>query len=805
MRSASPRRPLAAAAAAALAAIAIALPAAAVPAVPAAASAVTTPPPTGKPGVIAQVSRAPLPSGERYVCPAPARAGQMECLSIVRSLPPGAFPAIAAMRANGFYSPADLRSAYKLGRAPSRGGRGATIAIVDAFSDPRAAADLARYRSRFHLGTCTTASGCLRIVNQAGQPGPLPAANWSWAGEESVDLDMVSAICPNCRILLVEARTADVNSLVAAERAAIASGARYVSNSWAGSEFAGQNRYARSLNHPGTVIDFASGDSGYGPAFPPDLQYVTSIGGTTLKHAPGRRGWAESVWGSTAFGAPGTGSGCSALVPKPSWQRADDRSPGGCLNRTENDVAAVANPRTGVAVFDSYPSRDWSPGWNEFGGTSVATPIITAIYAIAGHPEQRTYPAEYPYLHPSHLFDVTTGANGTCEASRQYLCHGEPGYSGPTGLGTPDGTAAFRSSAHLVTVVDPGTKDVAAGGRLTVRLTGLDTWAVARLRWQATGLPAGLSIRPVPHSTDALITGSVPKAAASYRVTVTATDGSASGSTRFSVVAVTKLTAASPPAGRLLLASRTLCADGGAGQAGQPVRLLHCTGQASQAWAFVSSGGPGNVGTLRLGGRCLSVSAGRAVLARCGSAPDERFGYLVSAALVDAATGRCLAAARLSPGSGITAAACDPARGRRWQAWRLPAGFLLTGAGGRCLDNPAGSAALGVQAAVAACDGSPGEVWSLSTSGSIRGSSGFCLDGSGSTVFHGASLPDGTPVVLNFCSGANDPQQVWVPGPGGQLINGWSGRCLADDPRAGGTGLVIEDCYGAADEIWDLN
>ncbi|HUJ05959.1 MAG TPA: ricin-type beta-trefoil lectin domain protein [Streptosporangiaceae bacterium] len=805
MRPAPIRRPLAAAAAAALPAIAIALPATAGPAVPAAASAVTTPPPPGNPGVIAQVSRAPLPSGERYVCPPPARAGQMECLSIVRSVPPGAVPAIAATRVNGFYSPADLRSAYKLGAAPFRGGRGDTIAIVDAFSDPRAAADLARYRSRFHLGACTTASGCLRIVNQAGRPSPLPAANWSWAGEESVDLDMVSAICPNCRILLVEARAASIRSLVPAERVAIASGARYISNSWAGGEFAGQNRYARSLNHPGTVIDFASGDSGYGPAFPPDLQYVTSIGGTTLKHAPGKRGWTESVWGSTAFGAQGTGSGCSALEPKPSWQRADDRSPGGCLNRTENDVAAVANPRTGVAIFDSYPSPDWLPGWNEFGGTSVATPLITAIYAIAGHPERRTYPAEYPYLHPSHLFNVPTGTNGTCEASRQYLCHGGPGYNGPTGLGTPDGITAFRSSGHLVTVVDPGTSDVAAGGRLTVRLTGLDTRSVAGLRWHAAGLPAGLSIRAVPHSTDALITGSVPTAAASYRVTVTATDGSASGSTRFSVVAVTKLSVASAPAGPLVLASRTLCADGGAGQAGQPVRLLHCTGQAGQEWAFVSLGRPGNVGTLRLGGRCLSVSAGPAVLARCDSTPGERFGYQISAALVDAATGRCLAAARLRPGTGITAAACDPAHGRRWQAWRLPAGFLLTGAGARCLDNPAGSAALGDQATVAACGSLPGEVWSLGTSGSIRATAGFCLDGSGSTVFQGASLPDGTPVVLNLCSGAIDPQQVWVPGPGGQLINGWSGRCLAYDPQAGGTGLVIEDCYGAADEIWDLN
>ena len=782
----------------------------------------------GPPGLIAPVHRAALPSGEHYVCPAPVRPGEMECMAIVRSQRPGlARRGGAASRSDGFYSPAELHSAYKLAAASAGRGRGETIAVVDAYSDPKAAADLARYRSRYHLGRCMVRDGCLRIVNQAGAAAPLPRPNWAWAAEESVDLDMVSAICPNCRILLIEARAADFGDLIAAENTAYASGARYISNSWAGGEFTGEASDARFFDHPGTVIDFASGDSGYGPAFPADLQYVTSVGGTTLRHARNRRGWAESVWGSRGYGAPGTGSGCSALAAKPSWQRADDRAPAGCLNRTMNDVAAVGDPRTGVAVYDSYPSPNWSPGWNEFGGTSVATPIITAVYALAGPPEPRTYPAQYPYLHPGRLFGVVSGTNGSCERNRRYLCHGTRGYDGPTGLGTPDGTAAFASSAHLVTVLDPGTADAAAGARLSLRLTGLDSRPGSSLRWSAAGLPAGLAIRAVPHSTDAVLSGRLPAIPGAYRVTVTGSDGAAAGSAKFSIVTVRRLLAADPAPGSLVLASRRLCADGsstggsstrgsgtrgggstrGGGTAapGQPVRLVRCTGLAGQAWAYQSSGGPGAAGRLILGGRCLSAATTVPVLARCDGSPDELFGYLSSGALANSGTGRCLAATALRPGTRLRTAVCQLSR-RRWQRWRLPSGQLLTGAGGRCLDNPAGSSALGARARVARCDGSPAELWSLGTLGSVRSSSRFCLDGGGSTVFQFRSLPDGTKVVLNFCSGTRDPQQAWLPGPGGELVNGWSGRCLAAGaPGTDGTGLDLQDCYGRADEVWDLN
>src|SRR5260221_8377726 len=199
-----------------------------------------------------------LPAGERAVCPAPSRPGQMQCMSIIRTTPRGQ-AAGAAVRILG-YGPSDLRSAYKIALAAARSGRGRTIAIVDAFSDPRAASDLAAYRAHYHLGSCTKANGCLRIVNEHGRTGPLPAARRNWAAEESLDLDMVSAICPKCRILLVEASSASVSDLAIAEGTAVAKAARHVSNSWSGGEFVGQDVFNHFFNHPGVAIDFASGD-----------------------------------------------------------------------------------------------------------------------------------------------------------------------------------------------------------------------------------------------------------------------------------------------------------------------------------------------------------------------------------------------------------------------------------------------------------------------------------------------------------------------------------------------------------------
>ncbi len=320
--------------------------------------------------------------------------------------------------------PADLQSAYALPSATA--GRGQTVAIVDAMDDPNAEADLAVYRSQFGLPPCTTANGCFKKVNQDGNASPLPAANAGWAGEISLDIDMVSAICPNCGILLVESNAPD-NTLFTAIDTAAALGAKFISNSWGGPEAAGQDASDQQhLNKPGVAITASSGDGGFGVIHPASSRFVTAAGGTSLVRAPGTaRGWTETAWA-------GAGSGCSAQSPKPAWQ-----TDAGCARKAVADVSAVADPNTGVAVYDTVNE----PGWVVFGGTSVSAPIIASVYALAGAPAAGTNPASYPYAHTANLNDVTSGSNGTCTPT--YLCTGGAGFDGPTGLGTPNGVAAF--------------------------------------------------------------------------------------------------------------------------------------------------------------------------------------------------------------------------------------------------------------------------------------------------------------------------------------------------------------------------
>jgi hypothetical protein len=483
-----------------------------------------------------------LPGDERRVCPVASGSGQMACQSVFRlaASRPGA-PAFAARTAKvPGYGPSVLRRAYGLTRQSPSKGRGETIAIVDAFRDPDASANLARYRAHFGLGSCRKSSGCLRIVNQKGKAGPLPRPNAGWAAEESLDLDMVSAICPRCRILLVEASAPTTVSLGTAEDAAVAKGGRFVSNSWSGSESAGKGRFNHYFNHPGDAIVFASGDDGYGPVYPADLQYVTSVGGTTLRHAPsGSRAWTETAWGTAQAGSSGTGSGCSPRA-KPSWQRKPvDIGPHGCPNRTQNDVAAVGDPATGVAVYDTYRTGGT---WGVVGGTSVATPIVTAVYALAGTPARRSYPAAYLYQHPAGFHDVKSGVNGSCPALSRYLCHGVNGYDGPTGVGTPRGASSFSSrGTSPITLVDPGPKLTSAGATLSVKITGLDTRAAAvRLAYAATGLPGGLSIASVPGSSNGILTGKVSASippGTTFNVLVRATDHKtrATAATRFTI------------------------------------------------------------------------------------------------------------------------------------------------------------------------------------------------------------------------------------------------------------------------------
>ncbi|MFB7506206.1 S53 family peptidase [Streptomyces broussonetiae] len=332
------------------------------------------------------------------------------------------------------YGPSDLQSAYGLTSAAASKGSGETIAIVDAYDDPNAAADLAKYRSYYGLSSCTTSNGCFKKVSQTGSTTSLPSADSGWAEEESLDLDMASAICPNCNILLVEAKSATMANLGTAVNEAVTLGAKYVSNSYGGSESSSDTSYDSSyFNHPGVAITVSAGDGGYGAEYPAASKYVTAVGGTALSKSSSTRGWTESVWKTSS--TEGTGSGCSSYDAKPTWQTDT-----GCAKRTISDVAAVADPATGVSVYDSYGV---TAGWYTFGGTSASSPIIAGVYALGGTPSSGSYPAKFPYTAAgtSALNDVTSGNNGSCSPS--YLCTARSGYDGPTGWGTPEGTAAF--------------------------------------------------------------------------------------------------------------------------------------------------------------------------------------------------------------------------------------------------------------------------------------------------------------------------------------------------------------------------
>ncbi len=371
----------------------------------------------------------------------PARVlvgGALRCFGQVVAHAPGAGPQV--MPGPVGYGPTQIRSAYKLTGLTS-GGR--TVAIVDAYDDPKAESDLATFRHTYGLTPCTTGNGCFTKVNQNGSSAPLPGGDPGWGTEISLDLDAVSSVCPDCRIVLVEANSALTSDLQKAEDTAAATpGVASISNSWGGAENVTILSADAHFNHPGVAITASTGDSGYGVMWPASSRYVTAAGGTSLTSAANARGWNETAWS-------GAGSGCSRFEPKPPWQHDS-----GCPNnRTVADVSADADPYTGLGVYDTY-NRCGSAricdvlielgllrgldGWAQVGGTSLASPLIASVYALAGNTV--TYGSS-PYSHTDALFDVTSGSNGSC--SPGYLCTAGPGYDGPTGLGTPNGIGAF--------------------------------------------------------------------------------------------------------------------------------------------------------------------------------------------------------------------------------------------------------------------------------------------------------------------------------------------------------------------------
>ena len=324
------------------------------------------------------------------------------------------------------YGPSDLQSAY--GLPSDEAGDGMTVAVVDAYDDPSAEADLGTYREQFGLPACTTANGCFRKVDQDGGHN-YPSVDEGWAQEISLDLDMVSAVCPHCHILLVEARSSAQSNLGLAVNAAVRLGADAVSNSYGGPD-ASDSSYGRYYHHPGVAITASAGDSGYAVSYPASSKWVTAVGGTTLRRSSrASRGWSEGVWADT-------GSGCSTRNTT-TWQPAGTTS---CDGRAVADIAAVADPATGVAVYDSL-TYEGTDGWLTFGGTSASAPIIAAAYALAGNTGDVADGSYVWAHHTGGVNDVRSGSNGTCETAR--WCTAGYGWDGPTGWGTPKGVSAL--------------------------------------------------------------------------------------------------------------------------------------------------------------------------------------------------------------------------------------------------------------------------------------------------------------------------------------------------------------------------
>jgi hypothetical protein len=369
------------------------------------------------------------------LCPEVA-VGKMRCMAMrLRDLSRAPLARTVDGNVVPGYGPAQLQKAYELTKDVAN--PGGTVIIVDAFGYPTLEGDLGVYRKEFGLPKCDKVSGCLHILNQDGKPKPLPSpptgSDLGWIGEQALDVDMVSANCPNCHIVMIEANTNYDYPLYHAENTAARLHPSAISNSWGAPEYASeQSEATRFFDHPGIAITASAGDGGYGVIFPSAANTVTAVGGTSLIGGEkNKRGYMETVWS-------GTGSGCSAYVPVPTWQEPIEAKLGGCSNRIVGDVAYAADPTFGVAIY--VTSNDGGPrGWQVTGGTSVGSPAIAAIYALSGNTPG--VPASIAYSETKHLHNITVGSNGTC--SPAYLCHGEVGYNAPTGNGTPDGIKAF--------------------------------------------------------------------------------------------------------------------------------------------------------------------------------------------------------------------------------------------------------------------------------------------------------------------------------------------------------------------------
>jgi hypothetical protein len=480
------------------------------------------------------------------------------CLALVRTPVPaseadaqGVTPftlraAAASAGPGGGLTPAELGSAY--GYDPRAGGAGQTVAIVDAFDDPAIASDLEKFDAQYGLPACDEADGCFRKVGQDGSRSSLPAPDTSgWSVEEALDVETVHAVCASCKVLLVEAEDTRFVNLAAAENEAVALGASEITNSYAGAEGASAGVQS-AYDHPGVAITASTGDEGFDswsasnppqrPNVPASLPTVVAVGGTTLQLDESGQRESETVWDDS-------GGGCSLIFAAEGWQLDTPGYPAsGCVGmRLDADVAAVADPATGFSVYDSYDCGSrceqeiGKEGWSVIGGTSLSSPLIAALYGLAGGSGGVPYPALtlYGHLGGPGLFDVTEGGNGFCEltgveacgidkATGELLdcegtraCNAAPGFDGPSGVGAPSSIAPFAPLLPSAAISGPPSVTAGLPGTFSA-LDAADPYpggAIAAYTWDwGDGSPA---------SSGALASHTY-MAGGEYTVTLTITD-----------------------------------------------------------------------------------------------------------------------------------------------------------------------------------------------------------------------------------------------------------------------------------------
>jgi hypothetical protein len=418
-------------------------------------------------------------------------------------------------------TPAWLQQAYDLSYLSALGGVGDTIAVIDAFDDPNAESDLGTFRTAYGLPPCTTANGCFKKVNQGGASSPLPPFDANWAQEESLDLDAISSLCPNCNIILVEAASATRRDLLQAMAAGVTLGASQLSNSWS-LDYSSPPSGRFTWSNVATIA--ATGDNGYmgisGDAYPAAFPGVTAVGGTTLAAGTGVRGFAESAWSSS-------GSGCDTAESKPGYQLAT-----GCAGRAYSDISADADPRTGLNIYDSYDG-----GWLLMGGTSLATPLVAAYDAVTG--VNGTTP-QWAYTDSALLNDPASGpANGLCAASIFYICNAGAGYDGPTGAGSISGQVTsggpgiggptMSSDTSYVQTVDDVSATMAGG----VYPNGIDTtywWEYGPTSTYGEQTPAtDVGSGTTPVAVSATLSGLSPATTYHYRLVASNSAGTTYG------------------------------------------------------------------------------------------------------------------------------------------------------------------------------------------------------------------------------------------------------------------------------------